>query len=190
MRCLRTVTALLVLMGAASLPRAADASVSVELPLDTLAQRADAIGVFVPLDRHAFWEGGRIYTEWRLRVDEALAGTLERGDEVSLRTLGGVVGSVGQWVDGEPRLGMGERTLLFVQHTEHALMVVGRAQGEYRLPLDNSKRERLAPVDAGVLLAPRGGSVTQVPARAMLTGRALPEIAPAIVASWRRAHEG
>src|SRR5262245_31931656 len=111
MRSLRFVAPSVFLLAASLSPRAADASVSVELTSDALCARSDAIGGLVPLGRNAFWEDGRIYTEGRLRVDEPLAGTLEQGQEVSIRTMGGVVGSIGQWVGGEPRLGIGERTL-------------------------------------------------------------------------------
>jgi hypothetical protein len=115
-------------------PRAR-AAVAVELSLERLAGAATEVGVFMPLEQHADWEGGRIYTYSRVRLSSPVAGE-NTGTELWVRTRGGVVGAVGQWVDGEPILTIGQPTLLFLRRSGgNAFQVVGRAQGQYRITM-------------------------------------------------------
>jgi hypothetical protein len=62
---------------------------------------ADVIAIASALEAHSSWEDGRIVTYSRLRVDRAVAGDLDSKTRLWLRTKGGTVGSVCQFVDGE-----------------------------------------------------------------------------------------
>ena len=72
----------------------------------------------------------------------------ERGapsEETWVRTLGGHVGRLGQLVEGEARLRLGERCLLFLEPHADLHRITGMAQGLYRVRLGPDRVERLAP---------------------------------------------
>src|SRR5262249_18003539 len=131
------------------------------------------------------------YTEWRLRVAESIAGSLASGQTFAIRTRGGVVRSIGQWVEGEPALEVGQRSLGFLERSEAGgVVVVGPAPRQFRIRIDEQQLQRLVPVDAGVLVTPRSDAATSGPlARPMLSGQSLSDVAPGLVDGWRRGHE-
>ena len=115
-------------------PTDARASVSIAILFDELVERASAASVVTPTEQHCVWEDGRIYTYSRVHVDKALAGAIP--EDAWVRTLGGVVGKVGQSVDGEAVLTMGRPSLLFVQPVAAqpgTFEVTARAQGQFAL---------------------------------------------------------
>src|SRR4051812_37325749 len=121
--------ALLAFLSMATIGHDAGASVSVAIRFDALVKSADAVAVTTPLDGHSAWEDGRIYTYTRLRVDQTLASTRSLGGEALVRTRGGVVGDIGQLVDGEPTFDVGRATLVFLAESSPGTFVVtGRAQ--------------------------------------------------------------
>jgi hypothetical protein len=120
------------------------ASVSVAVTFDALVDRAESVMTVVPLDSNSVWEGKRIVTYTRLRVDRSIAG--QGASEVVVKTLGGSVGDLGQSVSGEPTFRAGEPSIVFLRvvrpsatetwSVDKAFMVVERAQGQYPLTLD------------------------------------------------------
>ncbi|MBW2527203.1 MAG: hypothetical protein JRI23_23680 [Deltaproteobacteria bacterium] len=157
-------------------PRPAAASVSVALSVQELVDGSSRAVEAVALERHSTWErigdGRRIVTYTVLRVDRALFGT--GSDTVRVRTLGGVVGRIGQHVSGEPQLAMGEPCLLFLQRlTAETHLVTGRAQGHYPIVTDDDGARRLrASPDRGRVLPRKGQSIS---AHAELVGRPVPQ---------------
>ena len=83
-------------------PTDAQASVSIAVGYDALVKDADSVGVVTPVESKSVWEEGRIYTYTRVKVEQGVAGELGTGAEGWVRTMGGVVGKIGQLVDGEP----------------------------------------------------------------------------------------
>jgi hypothetical protein len=170
----------------------AGASVSIELSLDRLAAGSDAVVVGTPVERRALWRGGRIYTYSRLRIDVPVAGSLQQGDEIWLRTRGGIVGDVGQRVDGEAILAEGVRTLVFLRGTEDGVMAVhGRAQGQFRLVSGSDAVERLQPAsNPGALVPERRPPISPADGvRRTLAGRPLDDAAALIAEAWRHGHD-
>jgi len=170
----------------------ASASVSVELSLDRLAAGADAVVVGTPVARRALWRGGRIYTYSRLHIDVPVAGSFRQGDEIWLRTRGGIVGDVGQRVDGEAILAEGVRTVVFLRGTDDGAMAVyGRAQGQFRLVSGSDAVERLQPASNLGALVPdrRHPSSPRDAARTALAGRPLDDAAALIAEAWRNGHD-
>src|SRR5687767_3847324 len=86
----------------------AGASVSIAVPFEALVKDADAVTVSSPLDAKSVWEDGRIYTYTKVKVEQGVAGDLPAGAETWIRTMGGVVGKIGQLVDGEPVFSAGK----------------------------------------------------------------------------------
>ena len=145
-------SALVLLAGAAAaafLPRAADASVAKAMTLTDLVGYSDRVVVAMPLEAISRWETvgkrRRIVTYTRLRVDDSLdeSGT---GDELTVRTLGGRVGEVGQIVHGEALLLVGRPAVVFLQPgAAGSFRVTGMAQGHFPLKADSAGKTRLTP---------------------------------------------
>jgi hypothetical protein len=166
------------------------ASVSVALTFDDLVQRATAAAVIVPVDQHAAWEGGRITTYTRARVERVVAGHLP--EEISLRSYGGAVGRIGQLVEGEATFAAGAPSLVFVHPLGDAaplgtFAVVEGAQGQFSIVKVGDQPARLAPArNMGAVVAPP--SATPRPARDVLAGKPFEDAVRAIGAMWSRVH--
>src|SRR4051794_24684786 len=84
----------------------AEAAVSVLVSLDELVAASTYVVVATAGERRSVWEdlpsGRRIVTYIRLSVEQTVAGA--PGGEVWVRTLGGVVGKLGQAVSGEAQI--------------------------------------------------------------------------------------
>ncbi len=95
--------------------RRADATVLFSRTVDELAREADAVVIATPLnDRASRWLHGRIVTEVTARVDAVITGRVAVGSTVVVRTPGGVVGEVGQSLEGSPSLSADVPAVLFL----------------------------------------------------------------------------
>lgn len=100
---------------------------------------SDLIVVAAPLETGCRWEGGRIVTLTRIDIDRNVAGDhLGAGETAWVRTRGGTVGAVSQFVDGEASFGGHYLSLLFLvaQSPRRAkgptvFQTVGGAQGQF-----------------------------------------------------------
>jgi hypothetical protein len=135
----------------------AQASVSIAVVFDALVRESSAVAIVTPVEQRSVWEDGRIYTYTRVRADQAVAGELATGGEAWIRTLGGIVGHIGQVVDGEAVLTMGRPSLLFLRPgTAGTMDVTARAQGQFAVTLDETKAQRLMRSSSvGALMMPK-----------------------------------
>lgn len=161
-------------------PRGAEAAVSVLMSLDELVAASTYAVVATAHERRSVWEevGGsrRIVTYTRLAVERSVLGSA--GSELWVRTLGGVVGKIGQTVSGEAQIAPGSRSLLFLANVEGILVVTGLAQGHFRVVAEDGGPPRLRPSpEAGVLLPRRGPAIS---AREVLVGATLDDAVKAI----------
>lgn len=119
----------------------APASVSVAATWDGLLHESTAAALVTTLESRPVWEGGRIYTYTHVHIDRAVAGELGTGSEAWVRTMGGVVGKVGQIVEGEAAFAPGDRSLLFLRKgPAGAFVVTARGQGQYPVVDDDPKQ--------------------------------------------------
>ncbi len=134
----------------------AHASVSFAVDTDRLVTRAELVLRATALDSYAAWEGTRIVTYSKLHVDETIAGST-KDSEVWVRSLGGQVDHLGQWVDGEPVFNQGQSSLVFLSKDEGGAYVsVARAQGQIPLSFDAKKKTWLAKPNPYIgMLVPR-----------------------------------
>jgi len=176
----------------------ARASVSIAATWDALVRESTAAAVVTPVEARSVWEDGRVYTYTRVHVDRSIAGELGSGD-AWVRTMGGVVGKIGQIVEGEAVLAKGRSSLLFL-HPGPAgtLAVTARAQGQFPVvaDVDPAKPARVVRSNATGVLVPAATTATVAPAAAqrlagdVLHGLAVQDAAREIVASWGRLHGG
>jgi hypothetical protein len=150
-------------------PTDAQASVSIAVAFDALVKDADTVGVVTPLETKSVWEEGRIYTYTRVKVEQGVAGELATGSEGWVRTMGGVVGKIGQLVDGEPVFTANKSSLVFMRKFKIAGQweVSARAQGQYPVVVDDTvkdtfrSRRVMRSAAVGVLLPPKAPSPTE-----------------------------
>jgi hypothetical protein len=215
MRLLRTSLLAALLAGASVstvlVPTDARASVSIAVAFDALVKDADSVGVVTPVESKSVWEEGRIYTYTRVKVEQGVAGELGTGSESWVRTMGGVVGKIGQLVDGEPVFTPNKSSLVFMRKFKtrgpgESVNVPGqwevsaRAQGQYPVVLsdnvtDTSRGRRVMRSSAiGVLLPPKTPSPTDtvatVPRLAgeVIHDRPLDDVTREIATAWKKAH--
>ncbi len=212
------------LLGAAAVapavvaPREAHASVSIAVGYEALVKDADAVAVITAQEAKSVWEDGRIVTYTRVKVDQGVAGELGAGSEVWIRTLGGSVGRIGQFVDGEPNLAPGKPALLFLHKFKQGTTweVSARAQGHFPVLTEEATKTKkvIRAMNVGVLLPPKpkasettatptGTGQVQPQSAQTTTGEApqtlrlagealhdkpLDEVARDIAATWKRLH--
>ena len=184
MRLLRSSLLAALLMGAPAaallIPSDAQASVSIAVGFDALVKDADTVGIVTPQEAKTLWEDGRIYTYTRVKIDQGVAGELGTGTEAWIRTMGGVVGKIGQMVDGEPVLTTNKPALLFLRKlkTGSGWEVSARAQGQYPVLTDDTTKARrvIRAASVGVLFPPRVNAEVTIPS---IDPKAAPVATPA-----------
>jgi hypothetical protein len=168
----------------------ARASVSIAATWDGLLHESSAAVVATPVESRAVWEEGRIYTYTRLSVDRAVAGELVSGSTVWVRTMGGVVGKVGQIVDGEPVFAPGRSSLLFLHPGPvGAFEVTARGQGQFPVVVDDPKLPaRVVRSNSAGAILPRPASSSGSPrlAAEVMHGRPVEDVARDIATDWAR----
>jgi hypothetical protein len=168
----------------------ARASVSIEVTWDGLLRESTAAVMATSVETRSVWENGRIYTYARLHVDRAIEGELPAGSEAWVRTMGGVVGKLGQIVDGEAVLTGGQSGLLFLHPgPPGAYVVTARGQGQFPLVQDDAKvpPHLVRSHSAGALLAPSTAPTSPFAAD-VVHGRVVDDVARDIMTAWARTH--
>ena len=142
-----------------AVPTDARASVSIAVGFDALVKDADVVAVVTPVESKSLWEDGRITTYTRVKVEQGVAGELGTGGEGWVRTLGGVVGKIGQLVDGEPVFVTNKSTLVFMHKfkTGGTYEVSARAQGQYPIVIDDVTKSKklIRSANVGMLYPPK-----------------------------------
>ncbi len=187
------------------------ASVSIAVLFEPLVASSDAVAVVVPTESTSVWEDGRIYTYTRAKVDSPVGG--EVASEVWIRTRGGVVGKIGQSVDGEAVFAKDKPSLVFLRKGASGTFdVSARAQGQFPVVVDDAAKTRrlIRAANVGVLYPPKellavaaskpgqvqtqsapqpaAGGRTPVLAADMIHGRPVDEATRDIAAAWKRLH--
>lgn len=165
----------------------AEAAVSVVVSLNELVTTSTHVVLAKAVERQSMWEetpsGRRIVTYTRLDVERSVSG--DAGSSVWVRTLGGAVGEVGQWVSGEAVIALGSRSLLFLFKSGSTFSVTAMAQGHYPIVTDTAGTRLAGSPDAGTLLLRRGPSIA---AREVLVGTTVDK-ALQLVGEIRRAQK-
>jgi hypothetical protein len=182
----------------------AGASVSLPVTWDALVRESTASVIVSPRESSAVWEGGRICTYTHVHVERALAGELATGGDAWVRTLGGVVGKIGQVVDGEAVFSPGRSSLVFLRPGgAGAFDVTARGQGQYPVVAGTDTAHSptlMRSHSAGLVLEreavvhpasplPAGATAgAPVLATDVLHGRPVDEAARDVASAWTAAH--
>jgi hypothetical protein len=195
-RILPRAAAFLVAIGAPAIgslvPTNASASVSIAATFEGLVHDSTTAAVVTAAESRAVWEDGRIYTYTHLRVTRAVAGELTTGGEAWVRTMGGVVGKVGQIVEGEAAFAPGQTSLLFLRTGPvGAYVVTYRGQGQFPVVTDDPTHAHIVrSYSVGMLVPPRAPPTAAPPrlATEVLNGRPVDDVAREIAAAWGAMH--
>jgi hypothetical protein len=175
-------------------PANAPASVSIAATFDGLLSASTTAAVVSTIESRAVWEDGRIYTYTHVRVERPIAGELGTGAEAWVRTMGGIVGKVGQIVEGEAAFIPGDRSVLFLRPGPiGAYVVTDRGQGQFPVVTDEHQTAHVVRShSAGMLLPPRRVLTTGTPtprlAADVLHDRSVDDVVQEIAAAWVVAH--
>jgi len=129
----RTLT-LLVVLGMTASP--AGAALVVPHTVESLDEAADLVVRGRIGQRWSKWDEAhrRIWTHTEVEVLEDLRGSGTAPEVVTLRSLGGTVGTVSMRISGAPELGAGEEFVLFLRaEGDDRYGIVGLSQGAFRL---------------------------------------------------------
>jgi hypothetical protein len=110
-----------------------------------LSRRADAVIRGTVLRSESRWSGDRrrIFTEVEIQVAETLKGSARK--TVLVRQPGGVVGNIGQRVDGVASFKQGEEVVVFLaRRPDDSFAVAGMAQGKFRVERSSDGRAAFA----------------------------------------------
>jgi hypothetical protein len=174
--------------------RTAQASVSIAVTWDGLLHESSAAVVATAVESRAVWENGRIYTYTRVHVDRSVAGDVATGGDVWVRTMGGVVGKIGQIVEGEAVLAPSRSSLLFLHSGPiGAFEVTARGQGQFPIVTDaaGAPPKVVRSHAVGAIVAPKTPTPATTPVRLaadVLHGRPVDDVAQDIAAAWSTAH--
>ena len=189
---LRAAFLALLFAGFASFVTDARASVSAAVVFDALVRDTTSVGVATPIEQHAVWEGPRIVTYTRVQMESAVAGELKTSADTWVVTLGGIVGGVGQVVDGEAVLRIGVPSLLFLRPDSGNAgvhIVTARAQGQFPITLGAGTHHRVFTKSSSVgMILRHPSTAAQRLASEVIEGREVDEVTREVATTWKRLH--
>ncbi len=149
-------------------PSAAHATIVIAMPEAELVRAADAIFVGTVLEVAAHLdEGGRIMTQAHIQVTRAVRG-VKRNAVVTLEYPGGrLANGLAAFVDGTPKLAVGDRVFGFAERHAATLRPLGLRYGVLRVHGDGRGDEFVTRDTDGLVLVDRTGKpqsegITQV----------------------------
>jgi hypothetical protein len=161
----REACALFAVLGTLASASPVAATLSDALSLDELSWQADEVVLGRVLERRARRAGsGRIVTDTSVQVEDTVKGSSTQGEVLSVTTLGGELGDLGMRVEGEARLEVGARYVLFLRRLDRTLRPVGMSQGALPVREDTAGLTVL-PGGQGLSLVHRvrGGALAPAP---------------------------
>jgi hypothetical protein len=169
------------------------ASVSIAVTWDGLLQESTSVAIATPFESKTVWENGRIYTYTHIHVDRSFAGELAPGADTWVRTMGGVVGAIGQAVEGEAILAPNQASLLFLHPgPASTFQVTARGQGQFPVVKNDPIKSPYVVRNGAVgLLMQRRVGPTAAPLRLageVLHGLSLDDAAREVNSAWGRTH--
>jgi hypothetical protein len=188
----RSLHSLAVALFCLAFAKASDASVAIAVSFDDLVRAATAVAVVTPVEQRSVWDGGRIYTYTHVRSTSIVAG--EMSDDAWIQTMGGVVGDIGQSVEGEATFVVGSPSLLFLERrggtaASTVFRVTARGQGQFGIVTGDEMIRLAARGDIGLLMPNRPlDQRSRLLASDVLANRPMEDAVRQIVSAWQRLH--
>jgi hypothetical protein len=153
-------------------------AVAKSLTIADLLRKSTSTVVLTAIAQRSSWVtlagSKRIITDTEARVEELVAGVDPSASRIMLRTLGGRVGNIGQVVEGEAELSVGETSLSFLTQFEPAIYAVtAMAQGHYPVVNQAGSRVLVANRVLPALLKRTGSAVERLAGKKLVDALAL-----------------
>ncbi|HKV03582.1 MAG TPA: hypothetical protein VJO53_00600 [Candidatus Acidoferrales bacterium] len=130
----------------------AGATTFASMSLAQLSQTAQFIVRAKCLENTTGWDSGEIWTLTSFEVEESWRGAAP--ERVSVRLLGGRIGSLTSRVSGVPRFRPGEETVLFLESTPRGeFTIVSWEQGTFRIRLKTGAHQQGVTQDTATIPA-------------------------------------
>lgn len=134
-----------------------------KMSLKDLAKKSDAIVLARVEDETARYEANKeIFTYVTLRVLEPVKGP-KKDEVITIRQIGGTVGTIASIVPGTPKFTKGEEVVLFLTKRDGAgyPWVMGLQQGKYNVSADDKGVKQVRnEIEGGVTLVSPGGKAS------------------------------
>ena len=110
-----------------------------------LVRGSDVTLLGQPVAQQSFWQGTRILTRVQVQVQEVWAGHAPQHSLVEVVTAGGIVGDIGQRVDGAAVLPQGSQMVLHLRRQDGEYWPVAMAQGVWVIEKSQPEQRLLRP---------------------------------------------
>ena len=127
-------------------PLVANATLSIPVSEDDLAQYATAIVVGQVKEIESYWDDNakQVFTHITVTVQEVLKGDVN-DSEFTVKQLGGKLGHLRSWVEGSPEFVVGEKVLLFLDtNPDGSACVAHLYQGKFSVFTDRDTGKEFA----------------------------------------------
>jgi hypothetical protein len=141
----------------------AGATTVMKLSLKDLTKNSETIVRATVVDETARYDANKeIYTYYTLRVLEPVKGGSAKDQVITIRQIGGVVGTIASIVPGTPSFKKGEEVVVFLTQRDAAgyPWVMGLQQGKYSVSSDENGQKRVRNELDGLKLLGANGSIT------------------------------
>jgi hypothetical protein len=141
----------------------AGATTVMKLSLKDLAKKSDTIVRATVVDETARYDANKeIYTYFTLRVLEPVKGS-GKDQIITIRQIGGIVGTIASIVPGTPSFRKGEEVVVFLTQKDAAgyPWVMGLQQGKYTVAADENGTKHVRNELAGLKLQYANGVVSE-----------------------------
>ena len=110
--------------------------------IEHMSNRAHLVVIGTVKTSHGEWQGQRIHTWHRFRIERVIKGTI-KPTTITIRQLGGTDGTYTMLVPGGPKLAPGKRVLLFLRPDDAAQQfhIIGLSQGVFHLDGEHVHRD-------------------------------------------------
>lgn len=122
-----------------------------------LVRGSDVTLLGQPVGQQSFWQGTRILTRVQVRVQEVWAGSRPEQSIVEVVTAGGVVGAIGQRVDGAAVLPTRGQMVLHLRHYDGEYWPTAMAQGVWVVQGGETSQALLRPGTDRMVFGLRNG---------------------------------
>lgn len=133
---------LLLLLGVLSMPAGATTLLALDIPALTKSSAVIARGTVQSVESRWTKDGGRIMTDAVLQVTEVWKGAPDK--RITVMQPGGVVGDIGQRVEGTARFSVGEDVVVFLEPRGNRFLVTGMVQGKFKVEISSDGKSHFA----------------------------------------------
>ncbi len=109
------------------------------ISLDRMTKESQVIVYGKVISAYSIWEDRSIYTYTTIEIKELIKGEY-KSNKIVVKQMGGTVGYITQFVDGTPKLEIGNEVVLFLRDWKGAYWIHSIVLGHFRVYEENGKK--------------------------------------------------